>query len=276
MTDTSDTAPTREDATSGEAPHRYTAALAAEIEATLAGPLGRGGHVRGAEPGRPDGRAGEGRRPAEEVRHGHVPVPLRRGPARRPPAGLHRHRRLRPLPADDRPQRPAHPGLRRLRPARRAVRGADRPAPADHHRAATSRRMRRSCAGWAWRTTAAARRDDRPGATTGGPSGSSCRSSTPGTTSDGRTGPGRSPSWIARVPRRGDATDARMATARGPTWTTSSAAGSSTSTGWPTSPRRRSTGAPAWAPCWPTRRSPPTAAASAATSRSSSATCASG
>ena len=35
--------------------------------------------------------------------------------------------------------------------------------------------------------------------------------------------------------------------------------------------RRRSTGAPAWARCWPTRRSPPTGAASAATSRSSSA-----
>ena len=34
-------------------------------------------------------------------------------------------------------------------------------------------------------------------------------------------------------------------------------------------PSRRSTGARAWAPCWPTRRSPPTAAPSAATSPSS-------
>ena len=32
-------------------------------------------------------------------------------------------------------------------------------------------------------------------------------------------------------------------------------------TGWPTSPRRRSTGAPGWARCWRTRRSPPTGAA---------------
>ena len=32
------------------------------------------------------------------------------------------------------PQRPAHPGLRRLRPARRAVRGADRHPPAGLHR----------------------------------------------------------------------------------------------------------------------------------------------
>jgi leucyl-tRNA synthetase len=34
--------------------------------------------------------------------------------------------------------------------------------------------------------------------------------------------------------------------------------------------------APVWAPCWPTRRSPPTGAASGATSRSSSARCRSG
>ncbi|CAM5623892.1 hypothetical protein SGLAM104S_04680 [Streptomyces glaucescens] len=101
---------------------------------TLAGRLGRGGHLRCAEPhGRPGGRSGAGRQ-AQEVHHGHVPVPLRCGPARRPPAGLHRHRRLRAFPAHDRPQRPAHPGLRRLRPARRAVRRADRHAPARVHR----------------------------------------------------------------------------------------------------------------------------------------------
>ena len=55
-----------------------------------------------------------------------------------------------------------------------------------------------------------------------------------------------------------------------------SSAPCSTSTAWPTSPRPRSTGARAWAPSSPTRRSPPTAAATAATSRCSSATCASG
>ena len=46
---------------------------------------------------------------------------------------------------------------------------------------------------------------------------------------------------------------------------------SSTRTGWPTCTRRRSTGARAWARCCPTRRSPPTAAPSAATSRCSGA-----
>ena len=50
-----------------------------------------------------------------------------------------------------------------------------------------------------------------------------------------------------------------------------SSARSSTPTGSRTSPRRRSTGVPGSAPCSPTRKSPPTAAASAATSRSTSA-----
>ncbi len=97
---------------------------------TLAGLLGAARHLRDAEP---DGGSGGRQRPggpAQKVHHGHVPVPLGRGPACRPPAGLHRHGRLRPLPADERAQRAAHPGLRRLRAARRAVRGADRHAPA--------------------------------------------------------------------------------------------------------------------------------------------------
>ena len=76
-------------------------------------------------------RAGHG----QDVRARHVPVPERRRPARRAPAGLHRHRRLLPLQADDRPQRAVHDGLRRVRSAGRAVRGADRPAPGDHHAA---------------------------------------------------------------------------------------------------------------------------------------------
>ena len=89
--------------------------------------------------------------------HGHVPVPVRRRPARRPPAGLHRHRLLRPVPADGRLQRAAPDGLRRVRPARRAVRGADRHPPADHHRGQRRALPRRSCAGWAWPTTTGAR-----------------------------------------------------------------------------------------------------------------------
>ena len=59
--------------------------------------------------------------------------------------------------------------------------------------------------------------------------------------------------------------------ARGPSWTRSAAGWSSTRTGWPTCTRRRSTGARAWARCSPTRRSPPTAAPSGATSRCSGA-----
>jgi leucyl-tRNA synthetase len=57
---------------------------------------------------------------------------------------------------------------------------------------------------------------------------------------------------------------------------TPSGGGSSTATGLPTSARPQSTGARGWAPCWPTRRSLPRVAASAATSRCSSAACGSG
>ena len=72
------------------------------------------------------------------------------------PLGLHRHRRLRPLQADDRPQRAAHDGLRRLRAAGRAVRGADRPAPPGHHRGQHRHHAPPAAAGWAWATTTAA------------------------------------------------------------------------------------------------------------------------
>ena len=130
----------------------------------------------------------------QAVRAGHVPVPQRRGPARRPPAGLHRHRRLRPLPAHDRPQRGPHHGLRRLRPARRAVRGADRPAPPRSPPRPTSPPCAASCGAWAWATTRAGRSPPSTRATTAGRSGSSCRSSTPGTTPT-PTGPGPSPTW---------------------------------------------------------------------------------
>ena len=96
-------------------------------------------HVRGAEPGRPAGRSRRRRRAGPQaVRARHVPVPVGHRPARRPPARLHRHRRLQPLPADGRAQRPVHDGLRRLRPARRAVRRADRHPPGDHDGRRTS------------------------------------------------------------------------------------------------------------------------------------------
>ena len=136
-------------------------------------------------------------RRAEAVRAGHVPVPVRGRAARRAPAGLHRHRLLHPLPADGRPQRAAPDGLRRVRAAGRAVRRADRHPPADDHRG-----QRRAvpapaaAAGPGLRRPAAASPPPTP-SSTAGPSGSSCRSSTPGTTPSGAR-PGRSPSWSAQ------------------------------------------------------------------------------
>ena len=140
-------------------------------------------HLRGAEPDRPAGRrlrAGGG--PTEAVRARHVPLPVRRRAPRRPPARLHRHRRVRPLQAHERPQRPAHDRVRRLRAARRAVRGA-RPA---RTRAVTTEEniatSRASCAVSAWPTTTGAASPPPTRPTTAGRSGSSCRSSTAGTT----------------------------------------------------------------------------------------------
>ncbi len=97
--------------------------------------MGRRRHLLRPEPDRPPGRRLRGdARQAEDLRARHVPLPERRRAARRAPAGLHRHRRVRPLLAHDRSQRAAHHGVRCVRPPCRAVRGADRPAPAHHHR----------------------------------------------------------------------------------------------------------------------------------------------
>ena len=216
--------------------------------------------TRPTRPGRWPSRTG--RRAAEEVRPGHVPVPVGHRAARRAPAGLHRHRRLRPLQADDRPQRPARAGLRRVRPAGRAVRRADRPAPAHHDRGRTSPRCAASCAGWGWPTTRGAASPPPTPSSTAGRSGSSCRSSTPGTTTTAeRARPiGELESLLATGERAVPRTwPASAPDPRGPSWTSRPGAGWSTRTGWPTCRRRRSTGAPAWAPCWPTRRSPPRA-----------------
>ena len=89
----------------------------------LAGPLGRRRHLRGPNPAGPLADAGR-RRPAGRSSSCSTCSRTRRGAGLHVghPLGLHRHRRLRPLQAHDRPQRAAHDGLRRLRPARRAVR----------------------------------------------------------------------------------------------------------------------------------------------------------
>ena len=154
-----------------------------------AGPLADPDHPRAGAP--------------EAVRAGHVPVPVRRGAARRAPAGLHRHRLLRPLPAHGRPQRAARDGLRRVRPAGRAVRRADRHAPAHDDRGRTSSATAASCAGWAWPTTTGARSPPPTSTSTAGPSGSSCRSSTPGTTRPAQGPPDRRAGRGVRRRRRG-------------------------------------------------------------------------
>ena len=116
-------------------PFRYTAAMAGEIETRWQDYWDENGTFNAPNPTGPLSRSRPpARRRAEAVRDGHVPVPVRRGPARRPPAGLHRHRQLHPVRPHDRVQRAAPDGLRRLRPAGRAVRGADRHPPAQDHR----------------------------------------------------------------------------------------------------------------------------------------------
>ena len=87
---------------------------------------GLGGAAALPRPDRP-GRAG---RQAEVLRPRHVPVPVGRGPARRPPGGLHRDRHRRALQAHAGLQRAAPDGLGRLRPARRARRDAREHPPA--------------------------------------------------------------------------------------------------------------------------------------------------
>ena len=136
----------------------------ARHRARMAGPLGGGGHFRGAQPGRAVGRAREGRRSRHKAgRPRHVPVPERGGSARRPPAGLHRHGRVCALPPDARQERPALPGLRRVRAARRAVRRADRPAPAQDDRGQHGRHAPPAAAAGAGLRRPAQLRDHRRG-----------------------------------------------------------------------------------------------------------------
>ncbi len=80
-------------------------------------------------------QGGDGPLAAQILCAGHVPLSVGSGPARRAPAGLHRLGHLLALQAAQGLQRPAPDGLRRLRPARRAVCDPDRPAPGRDHRA---------------------------------------------------------------------------------------------------------------------------------------------
>ena len=260
------------DQTPGDVPpHRYTPALAQQIELAWQDRWEREGTFHTPNPVGPAERGlRAGRRPAQVLRDGHVPVPLGCRPARRPPAGLPGHRRHQPVPPDGRRQRPAPDGLRRLRPARRAVRRPDRAAPADHHRGQHRGDPRAAAP--------AGRRPRRP---------PQLRHHRPGLLQvdpvdlpaavrvlvrrAGRQGAAGSRSWSPSwTPGRASRRPGRTRWAgRGPSWTRSAGGWSSTRTGWPICTRRRSTGARAWARCCRTRRSPPTGAPSGATSRCS-------
>ena len=91
----------------------------------MAKPLAGGQDLQGG--GRP--------RAAQILCAGHVPLSVGSGPARRTPPGLYRLGHLLALQAAERLQRPAPDGVRRIRPARRAVCHPDGPAPGRHHRA---------------------------------------------------------------------------------------------------------------------------------------------
>ena len=164
-------------------PFRYDARLANEIEAKWQDrwePTTPSG--RPTRPGRCATGSSRGRGPPKLYVLDMFPYPSGDGPPRRPPARLHRHRRVRPLHAHERPQRAPRHGLRRVRPPRRAVRGADRPAPTRHHRGEHRHHAPPAACARARPRPAPRRRHHRRPRTTGGRSGSSCRSSTPGTT----------------------------------------------------------------------------------------------
>ncbi len=173
--------------------------------AALAGMVGRAPHLRDPEHRRTARRPRARRRARREtVRARHVPVPVGNRPARRPPTRIHRHRRVRPLQADDRPQRAACNGLRRVRAARPS---SSRSRPANTRRSRprrTSPPIGANCAVSASPTTRAAASPRPTPSSTGGRNGSSARSSTPGTTTTS-IGHARSPSCRrVRVRRTAD------------------------------------------------------------------------
>ena len=219
--------------------------------ASVAGPLGVRARLLDAEPDRPARRGPEGSgRSARALRARHVPVSQRQGAARRPSARLHRHRRLRALPAHERSERAARDGLRRVRLTGRAVRGADGPAPARHDRAehrddeaAVAR------AGVGARPASRAGHDRRvvlPLDAVDLPADLQLvvRRRRGSRASDRGAGRGV-PQRRARDPLRRHLRRVERRANSG-SW--------STPTGWRTSTKHRSTGARAWAPCWPTKR----------------------
>ena len=112
----------------------------------------------------------------------HVPLPVRRGAARRASRGLHRHGHSGPLPPRARLQCPAPDWLGRLRPARRAIRHQDRPASAQDHRAEHRDLQAPDQVARASATTGAAKSTPPTRSISSGRSGSSSSSTTRGST----------------------------------------------------------------------------------------------
>ena len=80
------------------------------------------------------GKVAASQLPPEILHSRHVSVSVRRGPARRPSGGLHRHGYSRALQTRPGLACVASDGLGRFRPAGRAIRHQDRPASAPDHR----------------------------------------------------------------------------------------------------------------------------------------------
>ena len=117
---------------------RYDARLANEIELRWQDRWEREGTFHSPNPPGPEGPDALGRRSvgrvwprgrAAQVLPGRLlPLSQWHRAARRSPAGVHRHRRVRPVPAHDRASRAAPLRVRHLRAARGAVRHRHRPA----------------------------------------------------------------------------------------------------------------------------------------------------
>ena len=163
--------------------YRYNAALANEIEAKWQDRW-EAEHTFWAP--NPTARSPSGfdavARPPQALRARHVPVPERRRAARRPPARLHRHRRLRPLQA----HAAATTCCTRWATTRSACRPSSTRSRPASTRASPPRRTSPTCAASCGRsgsaTTRGAASPPPTSPTTAGRSGSSCSSSTPGTT----------------------------------------------------------------------------------------------